>query len=135
MVVVEDSRPGETPALAEADRAYSPRTVQRWLDNWGRLNELALLTPPSTSRFRELTIRGKGLKRVDRMRYLHILADLQVAWANLEADSLEYWAVEAVIHGKTFRQAEHDGRLRSGALAAAYPRACRQMAESLGWRP
>jgi hypothetical protein len=120
--------------MPEPDRTYSPALVRRWLDNWDQLNELAMLTPPSTSRFRELTIRAKGPMPRDAMRYLHTLADLEVAFANLPPDSLEYWAVHAVIHGETFRQAEHDLRKRHGSLAGAYGKACRQMAEILGWR-
>lgn len=113
---------------------YTPDSVAGWLESWAELQELALLTPPSSSRFRELSICGSGASPHDRMHHLHTICDLQIARVQLEPGSLEAWAVEAAMHSITFRQAEHDHHRRNGSIAEAYPRACRQMAESLGWR-
>jgi len=133
-MVSTETRHPQGEGVEEETCFYSPDSVAYWLESWGELQELALLTPPSSSRFRELTICGSGANTHDRLYHLHTICDLQMARVNLEPGSLEAWAVEAAMHGITFRQAEHDHRRRNGSIAEAYPRACRQMAESLGWR-
>src|SRR5450830_1067756 len=130
-MVGTETRHPQGEGVDEEPCFYSPDSVSYWLDNWDVLQELALLTPPSSSRFRELTICGSGPSPYDRLHHLHTICDLQMARVQLEPGSLEAWAVEAAMHRVTFRQAEHDHHRQNGSIAKAYPRACRQMAESL----
>lgn len=129
-MVGTEEQPRET-----GETFYSPGKVAYWIEHWGELQELALLTPQSPSRYRELTnhCTGPNLEH-DRMHYLHTICDLQIARVKLEPASPEAWAVEAAMHNVTFREAEHDHHIRHCSLLEAFPRACRQMAESLGWR-
>lgn len=118
--------PGET--------YYSPRTVAGWLLRWRELVELAQPTAGAVCYDARLSQQTPGRWPANPARYLEIMADIERAWVHLKGRwSLESLVVEYTMQGYELRTIEDHLRIRHGTAKPAFRRACRSMAETLGW--
>lgn len=122
---------------------YGPDRVSYWLRNFAHLHALA--QNPSTSRnllFRGPTpespktgARQKG-GHGDHLRYADILADIERAFAMMcltRPGSLETLTVVKVSEGWPLWRIAKVQQIGKGRTLESFDRACREMAEYLGW--
>jgi hypothetical protein len=126
----------ERPALNETD--YSPGKVAYYIARWPELLEEAIVTPRSSSQF---SAEPGSSGNVNPFHAAIVVVDIERAWIQLGRWSLEFQMVEwsmkrplSTRHNNYLVSVADSLRVSLHDANNAYHRACRQMAETLGWR-
>lgn len=116
---------------------YNPGKVAYWLEHWADLTELAVPTAGTIRYLASESCDRHGFDNsCDPLHYLHIQTDIERAWVMLRSGrwSIEVVVTEYVMRGYGLRDIEYQLRIQHGVAEPAFKRACRQMAEYLGWQ-
>jgi hypothetical protein len=119
---------------AARETYYTPRRVRYWIERWKELQELACPTAGAI-RYDKIGSLPEGMRMSDPTRYVDVVADIERAWIHLGGRwSLQVQMVERYMQGYDLGAIAGWLRVRPIDADEATERACRLMAEYLGWR-